>query len=130
LPSARDADALACGAQVQMRGPGQPVRAGQEPVAPAAASVELAKQVQQPGSGDVDACGQHHDVVAQALQRSVSEVSNERISMRVSFWDDSNPRFSTTLGGDLRGDQDGNGFFRDASREAAATGCHGPLDGI
>ena len=62
------ADVLACGMEAETQAPVQPVGAGQKPVAPAAADVEVTDHVQEPGGGDLDVGGEQRDLGAQSLQ--------------------------------------------------------------
>ena len=82
---ARDADALAGGAEVEADAPAQPVGAGAEAVAPAAAGVELADEVEQAGGGGVEVRGQLGDLVAQPVQlrdgSGVVRMRGESLSM-------------------------------------------------
>ena len=63
-----DPHALPGRAQVQSRAPAQPLGAGAGAALPAAAGVELAEQVQQPGGGGVEVGRELGDLVAETVQ--------------------------------------------------------------
>jgi hypothetical protein len=65
---AGDAHALACRSRIEADAPGEPVGAGKEAVAPAAAGVELADHREQARGGRFDVRGKNRDLVAQALE--------------------------------------------------------------
>jgi hypothetical protein len=66
--SARHADLLASRTQVEPYPPAQPVGAGAEPVAPAAAGVELADEVEKASGGGLEMRRQLGDRVAEAVR--------------------------------------------------------------
>jgi hypothetical protein len=65
---ARDADVLTRGARLESHAPGQPRRARTEAIAPAAAGVEFADQLEQPRGGRVEMRGELGDLVAEPVQ--------------------------------------------------------------
>src|SRR5439155_26838457 len=67
---ARNSDPLAGRAGIEPDAPGQPRSARVEPVAPAAACVELADEVEKPPGGGVKVGGQLGDLVAETIHLS------------------------------------------------------------
>jgi len=65
---ARHADVLACGARLESDAPRQPVGARPKAVAPAAARVELADEIEQVRGGGVEMSGELSDLVAEVLE--------------------------------------------------------------
>jgi hypothetical protein len=64
----RHADVLAGGARLEADAPGQPRRARAKAIAPAAAGVELADQIEQACGGGVEVGRQLGDLIAEALE--------------------------------------------------------------
>src|SRR5262249_5775919 len=64
----RHADMLARGAELESDAPGKPVRARPEAVAPAAAGVEVADEIEQPRGGSIELRGELGDLVAEPLE--------------------------------------------------------------
>jgi hypothetical protein len=67
----RHADVLARGTGLEPDAPGQPRSARAKAIAPAAAGIELANEIEQPRSGGVEMGGQLGDLITEALQVSV-----------------------------------------------------------
>ena len=65
---ARHADVLACGARLESDAPRQPVGARAKAIAPAAARVELADEIEQVRGGGVEMSGELSDLVAEVLE--------------------------------------------------------------
>src|SRR5439155_14318331 len=68
---ARDAYFLACGAWVEADAPAQPLGAGAEAIAPTAAGVELADEVEQARGGGFEVRGELGDLVAEAIELGI-----------------------------------------------------------
>jgi len=95
----RHANVLSCGARRQADAPRQPVRTRVEAVAPPAALVELADQLQQACGRGIEMSGKLGDLIAQPLEvddvrRWGSETLHRRV-LQERICADSAPRFST-----------------------------------
>jgi hypothetical protein len=73
----RDANVLAGGAGLESDAPAQPVRARAKAVAPAAARVEFANEVEQPRRGGIEMRSELGDLVAKPLQLDDVRVSRD-----------------------------------------------------
>jgi hypothetical protein len=76
---ARDADVLTRGARLESHAPGQPRRARTEAIAPAAAGVEFADQLEQPRGGRVEMRGELGDLVAEALELDAPGMGRDEV---------------------------------------------------
>jgi hypothetical protein len=77
----RDADVLASGTGLEPDAPGQPRRTRAEAIAPAAAGVELANEIEQPRGRRIQMRGELGDLVAKALK--LSSVRGVRFNDRI-----------------------------------------------